>query len=264
MNLSDTARRMMDYARPQWRMLAASFLFFTLGAAIEPAIPALFKKLIDSGFQEGLKYPIWIVPLVIIGLFALRGTFNFTGTYGMSSASTSIVLALRRDLMQALLRADAKLFTEMSPGLAVSKVINDPQHASQTLSSSMISIIKDAMSLAALVGYLIYLNWQLTLISFVSMPLLGITIKLVQKRLSKVGEAQYQSQQRLIGPHFRCGRVRDEALRRRSPEPSTSDHETGGHQLAGDARHPGGRGHRRVHHHHLGSVAGQPGLSHSG
>jgi len=199
MNLSDTARRMMAYARPQWRMLAASFLFFTLGAAIEPAIPALFKKLIDSGFQEGLKYPIWIVPLVIIGLFALRGTFNFTGTYGMSSASTSIVLALRRDLMQALLHADARLFTEMSPGLAVSKVINDPQHASQTLSSSMISIIKDAMSLAALVGYLIYLNWQLTLISFVSMPLLGITIKLVQKRLSKVGEAQYQSQQRLIG-----------------------------------------------------------------
>jgi ATP-binding cassette, subfamily B, bacterial MsbA len=199
MNTSDTARRLLAYARPQWKMFSASFLCFTLGAAIEPAIPALFKKLIDSGFQEGLKYPIWLVPLVIIGLFLVRGTFNYAGTYGMSSASTLMVLELRRDLMRALLRADARLFTHMSPGMAVSKVINDPQHASQTLSSSMISIIKDAMSLLALVGYLVYLNWQLTLISFISMPLLGVTLKVVQKRLKNVGEAQYQSQQRLIG-----------------------------------------------------------------
>ena len=52
MNNSDIARRLLAYARPQWKMFAASFLCFTLGAAIEPAIPALFKKLIDSGFQE--------------------------------------------------------------------------------------------------------------------------------------------------------------------------------------------------------------------
>jgi subfamily B ATP-binding cassette protein MsbA len=199
MQLSETARRLMDYARPHWRMLGASFVFFILGAAIEPAIPALFKKLIDSGFKEGLKYPIWLVPIVIIGLFLARGTFNFSGTYLMTSATSSIVLDMRRSLMRALLKADAKLFTHMSPGLAVTKIINDPQAAAQTLGSSTISFIKDAMSLIALVGYLIYQNWQLTLISFVSMPLLGVTIKLVQKRLNKVGEAQYQSQQRLIG-----------------------------------------------------------------
>jgi subfamily B ATP-binding cassette protein MsbA len=199
MQMNDTARRLTEYARPHWRMLAASFVFFILGAAIEPAIPALFKKLIDSGFKEGLKYPIWLVPIVIIGLFLARGTFNFSGTYLMTSATSSIVLDMRRGLMRALLKADAKLFTHMSPGLAVTKIINDPYSAAQTLGSSIISFIKDAMSLIALVGYLVYQNWQLTVISFISMPLLAITIKLVQKRLSKVGEAQYQSQQRLIG-----------------------------------------------------------------
>jgi len=54
-------------------------------------------------------------------------------------------------------------------------------------------------TLICLVAYLLYLNWQLTLLAMVSMPLLGLTVKLVQKRLSKVGEAQYQSQQRLVG-----------------------------------------------------------------
>ena len=198
MELSEAGTRLLTYIRPHWRMLGASLLFFILGAAVEPAIPALFKKLIDSGFQEGLKYPIWLVPIVIIGLFLIRGTFNFSGTYVMTSAVTSVVLDLRRDLMRSLLRADAKIFTSISPGIAVTKVINDPQSASQVLGSSMISIIKDATTLLFLVGYLVYLNWELTLISFVSMPLLGVTIKLVQKRLTKVGEAQYQSQQRLV------------------------------------------------------------------
>src|SRR5690606_22203647 len=96
----------------------------------EPMVPALFKKLLDSGFQEGLKYPIWLVPIVIIGLFLLRGAANFAGAYVMTSATSGIVLALRRDLMRALLKADAKLFTSISPGIAVTKVINDPQFAS--------------------------------------------------------------------------------------------------------------------------------------
>jgi subfamily B ATP-binding cassette protein MsbA len=198
MELKETGQKLLEYAKPQWKLLIASFLFFTAGAAVEPAIPALFKKLIDSGFKEGMKYPLWIVPVVIIGLFLIRGVFNFCGTYVMTSATSAIVLGLRRDLMRALLKADAKLFTTISPGLAVTKIINDPQFAAQTLGSATISVIKDATSLFFLVGYLVYLNWQLTLISFISMPLLGITLKLVQKRLNKVGQAQYESQQRLV------------------------------------------------------------------
>ena len=198
MELKETGQRLLVYGKPQWKLLVAAFLFFTAGAAVEPAIPALFKKLIDSGFKDGLKYPLWIVPVVIIGLFLIRGLFNFAGTYVMTSATSAIVLSLRRDLMRALLRADAALFSSISPGLAVTKIINDPQVAAQTLGSSTISIIKDATSLLFLVGYLVFLNWQLTLISFVSMPLLGLTLKLVQKRLNKVGQAQYESQQRLV------------------------------------------------------------------
>lgn len=198
MELKETGQRIIGYGKPHWRMFAASFLFFTLGAAVEPTIPALFKKLIDSGFKEGLDYPLWLVPIVIVGLFAIRGFFNFAGGYTMTSATSSVVLNLRRDLMRGLLRADSKLFTTISPGVAVTKIINDPQAASGVLGSSMISVIKDAMSLAFLIGYLFYLNWQLTLLAFISMPLLGITLKMVQKRLQRVGQAQYESQQRLV------------------------------------------------------------------
>lgn len=198
MDYKDTSKRLLEYARPQWRMLGTALLFFILGSAVEPILPAMFKKLIDSGFKEGMDYPIWMVPVVVIGLFMVRGLFNFGGAYVMNSATSTMVLNLRRDLMRALLKADAHLFTTISPGLAVSKVINDPQHASATMGGALISVVRDASTLLFLVAYLIYLNPQLTLISFISMPLLGISVKLVRKRLTKVGEAQYAAQQRLV------------------------------------------------------------------
>lgn len=196
--LKDTGRQLAGYAKPHWRMLSLSVLFFMAGSAFEPMVPALFKKLLDSGFQEGLQYPIWVVPLVIIGLFVARGAFNFAGSYVMNSAISSMVLDLRRDLMRALLKADARLFTSISPGVAVTKVINDPQYASQAIGGALIAVLKDATTLFFLVGYLLYLNWQLTLLSMVTLPLLGLTVKLVQKRLAKVGQAQYLAQQTLV------------------------------------------------------------------
>ena len=156
-----TGKRLLAYVKPQWRMFGTALLFFTLSSAVEPVIPALFKKLIDSGFKDGLDYPLWLVPLIIIGLFLTRGVLNFAGSYSMSSAITSMVLDFRRDLMSALLRADSKLFSSISPGVAVTKVINGPQQASQTIGNTLITFIKDATTLMFLIGYLVYLNWQL-------------------------------------------------------------------------------------------------------
>lgn len=199
MDLKDTAKKLRAYAKPQWRMIAGAIFAFLAGSAAEPLIPELFKRLLDSGFKEGLKYPLWVVPVVVVGLFAIRGFFTFMGTYTMNAATSSMVLMLRRDLMRGLLRADAQLFNFISPGLAVTKIINDPQVAAGGLGGSAVALLKDGTTLVCLVGYLFYLNWQLSLLAMISMPLLGVTVKLVQKRLSYVGEATYRAQQHLVG-----------------------------------------------------------------
>lgn len=198
MDYKETFDRLLTYIRPQWKALAVGVACFLISSAVEPLVPALFKVLIDSGFKEGMKYPLWLVPIVVIGLFMVRGLFNFSGTFVMNHASSMMVLNLRRDLMRALLKADAKLFTTISPGVAVAKVINDPQNASGALSSSVIAVIRDASTLLFLVAYLIYLNPQLTLLAFITMPLLGLSVKVIRKRLAKVGEAQYQAQMKLV------------------------------------------------------------------
>ncbi len=196
--LDSTAKKLLGYARQEWRMLLLSFVIFALAGAVEPAIPALFKKLIDSGFQGELDFPIWLVPPIIIGLFLLRGALNYCGTYIVQAALGRIVLEFRLQLMAALFKVRSDIFSSLTPGQVVNKIINDPFWASQILGSTLINLVKDTTILFCLLGYLLYLNWQLTLISFVSMPLLAIAVRKAQKRLERVGQAQYESQQRLI------------------------------------------------------------------
>ncbi len=196
--LDSTAKQLLGYARQEWRMLVLAFLIFALAGMAEPAIPALFKKLIDSGFQGELGYPLWLVPLTIIGLFLLRGVLNFCGTYIVQTALGRIVLKFRLQLMSALFTVRSDIFATLTPGQIVNKIINDPFWASQVLGGTLINIVKDATILMCLIGYLLYLNWQLTLISFVSMPLLAVAVRKAQKRLEQVGQAHYESQQRLI------------------------------------------------------------------
>jgi subfamily B ATP-binding cassette protein MsbA len=174
-------------------------LFFFLSAAVEPAVPALFKQLLDTGFKGKLPYPLWIVPVVVISLFAVRGLLAFLGTYLLNWSTSQAVMAIRIDLIGAILRADASLYTRLSPGVAASKVINDPQAAASSLSSAVTTLLRDGTTLVALMGYLFYVNWQLTLLSLITLPLLAVVVRLVHKRVNAVGTLWYESQMRLVG-----------------------------------------------------------------
>lgn len=197
-DLKATRQRVISYAQQHWRLFAAAVAMFIVGSAVEPLVPWLFKKLLDSGFQNGLDYPLWMVPVVVIGLFLVRGLANYAGNFTMNYATSAVVLSMRKDLMRSLVHADASVFTKWSPGQLVSRVVNEPQSASTVLGSTAVGVIRDFFTLVFLVAYLFYLNWQLTLLAFVSMPLLGVSVRLIRKRLQRIGHAAYQGNQRLV------------------------------------------------------------------
>ena len=79
-----------------------------ISALTEASVPALLKPLLDEGFTQG-SLPIWIVPLAIVGLFALRGFAHFASQYALARISNEGRVKLRAQLFERLLDADLML-----------------------------------------------------------------------------------------------------------------------------------------------------------
>jgi len=196
--LPKSAARLYSYAREYKSRYLLSVGFFVLASAMEPLIPALLGLVLNEGFAKSPQFPVWLVPVALVAVFIVRGLFGFCGQYTMASANAQTVLGLRRDLVKALLHADAQLFHEVTPGLAVAKVINDPQVATTQIGGAISTALRDGTHTIAMLCYLLYLNWQLTLLSLVTLPLLAYTVRRVHKRVKDVGGQLYGSQMKLV------------------------------------------------------------------
>ena len=196
-SLKDVARRLAKFIAPYRFGLLLTLLAYTAAAATEPMIPQLIKLVFGKGFKAD-AFAIWWVPVVLIGLFALRGLFNFLGQYLLNWTISRSVMDLRAALLNALLKADARTFTSLQPGTAVSKVVNDPQQILSLLASTVVSILRDGLPAVAMLVYLFILNWQLTLLSMVTTPLMAYVVRKVNQRVRTMGIRSYDAQMELI------------------------------------------------------------------
>jgi ATP-binding cassette, subfamily B, bacterial MsbA len=199
MPLSVAARRLSRYLRPQARATALAFVSLLLAASLEPLVPAYFKLLLDRGFSNDLGVPTWVLPLAVVAIFVVRGSLGFVGAYLFAWAGSQAVLALRRDLIGALMRSQATLYTSLNPGVAASRVIHDPQNATGSLIGAGTTLLRDGTTFIALLAYLFWLDWRLTLISLVSAPVLVLLVRSVHRRVVRLSGESYESQMRLVG-----------------------------------------------------------------
>ncbi|WP_431052093.1 lipid A export permease/ATP-binding protein MsbA [Roseateles sp. L2-2] len=216
-SLAPTASRLWRFMKPHRWGLLLSVLSFVLVAATEPLIPQLLGFALGEGFQGKSAaattlpggaaipsvhvehaFPIWMVPIVLIGLFALRGLFSFCGQYMLNWTISRTVMDLRAALLQVLLRADARVYTSLQPATAVTKVVNDPQHVVTLIAGALVTILRDGLPALALMGYLFFINWKLTLLSLITVPGLAFVVRKVNKRVRRMGTWAYDAQLRLV------------------------------------------------------------------
>ena len=156
-----------------------------VGSLTEPAIPALLKPLLDRGFTQG-ALPIWMPPTAIIGLFIIRGLAQFVQQYALSRITGEGMVTLRAQLFERLLQADMALFARQSASQLANTIVYEVQNGSQLLVQAMLMLTRDGFTAAALLGYLIYLNWKLTLIVLVLAPCTAWIMKTLSRRLHAV------------------------------------------------------------------------------
>ncbi|MBS0391101.1 MAG: lipid A export permease/ATP-binding protein MsbA [Proteobacteria bacterium] len=177
------------YQRLAWTM---ALLGTVVAAITEPLIPALLKPLLDQGFTEG-SLQLWMVPVAIIGVFLVRGLAQFTSQYALSRIANEGMLRLRTALFERLLAADMGLFQRQSASALSNTVVYEVQSGFNALVHALIGLSRDGFTLVALLGYLIYLNWQLTLIVAVLVPGVAWVMKTLSRRLYKITKSSQQA-----------------------------------------------------------------------
>ena len=184
--------RLAPYFAEQRSIWALAIGATLVAALTEPLIPALFQPLLDNGFTQN-KLPLWSIPLVVVGLFSLRGLAHFLAQYALARVTNDGMEKLRSDLFRQLIRADLSLFNRQSASALSNTVVYEVQTGASQLVSALIGLSRDGFTLLALVGYLMWLNWQLTLVVFTVAPGLSWIMKLLSRRLYRLTKESQQA-----------------------------------------------------------------------
>lgn len=183
--LRERLRRIAPYFRGSRPGLVVAVLAGAVGALTEPLIPALLKQLLDSGFRSA-DIPLWMVPAAIIGLFAVRGIAGFTAQYALAWSGSRAVLALRRAMFARMLDAHPALFGRQSASALTNTLVYEVNSGALLLMNASLVLVRDSLTVVALVGYLLYLNWQLTLVVALLFPVVAVVVRTLTKRLHRL------------------------------------------------------------------------------
>ena len=153
-----------------------------VAASTEPLIPALFKPLLDEGFSEN-ALPLWMVPTAVIGIFLIRGAAFFISQYALARIANDGMQALREALFQRLVHAEMSLFSKQSASALSNTLVYEVQAGANQLITALLGLSRDGFTLVALVAYLFFLNWKLTLLVFIVVPGTAWIMKKLSKRL---------------------------------------------------------------------------------
>ena len=167
------------YPKSAWFVV---FLATALAACTEPLIPAALRPLLDRGFQKG-RIELWIIPVTLIALFGIRGAAGFVAEMAVTKVTAKGLSHLRQAMFDKLLNAKFVLFATQSSSELANTVVYEVHNGSTLLVNSIMALVRDTVTLIALVGYLLYLNWQLTTIVAVLLPAVAFIMARLSKKL---------------------------------------------------------------------------------
>jgi subfamily B ATP-binding cassette protein MsbA len=186
--LAQRVRRLFPYIAHVRHIWVVVLVATVIGAATEPAVPALMKPFLDQGFKQD-SFNLWLVPAALLLLFGIRGSAGFIADVALAKIANEGMFALRQALFGRLLDARMDLFTRESASSLSNSIVSEVQNGFSLLVNALTALVKDSLALVALLGYLVWLNWQLTLIVLLLAPAVAWLMRTASKRLYRLAKS---------------------------------------------------------------------------
>lgn len=192
MNAQDRTalNRLISYLKPHIGLIIGSLVAMAFVAAAETSIPALMKPLLDRGFTGQLNSKLWQVPVFLVGLAIVRSLAQFLSNYLLTKVINEVLVKLREQMFQSLLHARTTFFQKNSASHLINAVVFEVNNVLSIMGGVLISLVRDSLTVIGLIGYLIYLNWKLTLVVLIIFPVIALIMKKINKRLRVLNREQ--------------------------------------------------------------------------
>ncbi len=176
--------RLLGYLRPYWKVALLSLVATIVLAATEPLFPALMKPLLDKGFapENGFGHPL-LIPLGIVGVIILRSIFSFFSSYGFSWISNQVVTDIREEMYRRMVRLPLSYFQANASSVPLTKIAYDVNGVSSAATNVVVTVLRDGLGVVGLLLWLLWLNWQLTLVCFALIPAVAWAMRTFSWRL---------------------------------------------------------------------------------
>ncbi|WP_426174016.1 lipid A export permease/ATP-binding protein MsbA [Massilia sp. TWR1-2-2] len=185
-NSSSIARRLFALVRPYRARAMLALVAMAGTAATQPLLGKALELLLDKGFANKVDFNLWLVPAVLVSLFVMRGVFTFSTAYLNNWVMSRVLNDLRGMVFERLLRLPVARFHEESTGKIINTVIGDVRQVVDMINSVFLAFVRDSLVVIGLLIGLMMLNWKLTIIALVVVPLTAVIVRTTTGRLRRL------------------------------------------------------------------------------
>ncbi len=189
-NIQIFKRLYRDYTKKYLSKILLSIFFSLLLAASTSSVAYLLDPAIKELFIKQTSSLILVIPFLIIVAFCVKGISLYLAKVIMIGVAEEVKKEVQTDMFESLIKADTKLIDGNHSGKFITNLINDVNMITNLLSTAILNLFKDSLTLIGLLSVMFYQNWKLSLIAIIMIPLASFTARSLGKRMGKVTSEQ--------------------------------------------------------------------------
>ncbi len=181
-----------DYTKKYVKKIILSVFFTMLLAGSTSSVAYLLDPAIKQLFIEQKKNLILVIPGLIVLAFVVKGASLYIAKVIMIGVSVDVTRDIQIDAFKSLLNADTKLIESKHSGKFISNLTNDVGMITNLVSTVILNLFKDSLTLIGLLCVMFYQNWKLSLFAIIMIPIASLAAKSLGKRIGKVTQQQME------------------------------------------------------------------------
>ncbi len=175
--------RLLRFVKPYRGVFGVGLVAMMLVAATEPALPAILKPLLDGTFVDKDERIMKWMPFAIVAIFIVRGIAEYVAQLAINWVGNRVVMDLRNAMFEKLLQLPTPYYDNYPAGNLISKVTFDVTQVTTAATNVLTVVFKDGLAAAGLLGWMLWLNWKLSLLSLAMTPAIILVVRLISTRL---------------------------------------------------------------------------------